>query len=224
MIPWEPLGESGLVLVLASEQDAVAWERHLREHLIPGIEDLVIAYARLAILFDPEQLTPQAVLDWLHTLPPPARAEIVPRAAHYEIPVCYEFGQDWDRIQAVTGLGKTDVARLHTTVTFTVHAMGFVPGFPYLGTLPPELWGVPRLPNPRLRVEPGSIGLTGQQTGIYPLPRPGGWNLIGRTPLTIVEVESEFFPLHVGDTIQFFPISRDKFESLLGRRLGHEMA
>src|SRR5207244_10203223 len=94
-----------------------------------------------------------------------------------------------------------DVIRLHTATPYTVYAIGFVPGFPYLGYLPPELCGVGRLPSPRVRVEPGSVGLTGRQTGIYPLARPGGWNLIGRTPLTVVDVADGFFPLRVGDAV-----------------------
>jgi inhibitor of KinA len=93
-----------------------------------------------------------------------------------------------------------------------------VPGFPYLGYLPAELCGVGRLPSPRTRVEPGSVGLTGRQTGIYPLPRPGGWNLIGRTPLTIVDVAAGFFPLRVGDRVQFARIDEKRFAELEGER------
>ena len=79
-----------------------------------------------------------------------------------------------------------------------MYAIGFVPGFPYLGYLPAELCGVGRLPSPRLRVEPGSVGLTGRQTGVYPLPRPAGWNILGRTPLTLVDVADGYFPIRVG--------------------------
>jgi inhibitor of KinA len=100
-----------------------------------------------------------------------------------------------------------------------VYAIGFVPGFPYLGYLPTELCGVGRLPSPRVRVEPGSVGLTGRQTGIYPLPRPGGWNLIGRTPLTIVDVASGFFPLRVGDSVRFERIDEKGYRELEGERL-----
>jgi inhibitor of KinA len=100
-----------------------------------------------------------------------------------------------------------------------VYAIGFCPGFPYLGYLPAELTGVPRLESPRLRVEPGSVGLTGRQTGLYPLARPGGWNLIGRTPLTIVDVEQDFFPIHVGDQVQFVRIDAREFDARFGERL-----
>src|SRR3989442_676017 len=96
-----------------------------------------------------------------------------------------------------------EIIRLHTATVYTVYAIGFCPGFPYLGYLSQELAGVPRLPTPRLRVEPGSVGVTGRQTGIYPEARPGGWNLIGRTPLELVNVKDGYFPLRTGDGVRF---------------------
>jgi len=105
------------------------------------------------------------------------------------------------RVCEHTSLAPDDVIRLHSAIEFTVYAVGFVPGFPYLGYLPTELCGVGRLPSPRLRVDPGSVGITGRQTAIYPQASPGGWNLIGRTPLVIVDVATGFFPLNVGDRV-----------------------
>jgi inhibitor of KinA len=127
---------------------------------------------------------------------------------------------DLPRVCEHTGLSADEVIRLHTAAAYTVYAIGFVPGFPYLGYLPPELCGVGRLPSPRLGVESGSVGLTGRQTGIYPLPRPGGWNLIGRTPLTIVDVADGFFPLRVGDRVRFERIDERRYRELEGERLG----
>ena len=148
-----------------------------------------------------------------------ARREPRPPKA-YLVPVCYELQLDLPRVCDHTGLTPDDVIRLHTGTPFTVYAVGFVPGFPYMGYLPKELCGVGRLPSPRVRVEPGSVGLTGRQTGIYPLPRPGGWNLIGRTPLVIVDVAAGFFPLRVGDTVRFARIDEAEFRRLEGERLG----
>src|SRR5262249_53879381 len=138
-----------------------------------------------------------------------ALAKIRPRAAaatvgrSHTIPCCYEMELDLARVVEHTGLNRDDVIARHQSAEYTVYAIGFCPGFPYLGYLPAELAGVPRLPSPRLRVEPGSVGLTARQTGVYPLPRPGGWNLIGRTPLQLVSVEDNFFPLTVGDRVRF---------------------
>src|SRR5205814_8366661 len=126
---------------------------------------------------------------------------------------------DLARVADHAGLPPAEVIRLHAGAEYTVYAVGFCPGFPYLGYLPERLCGVPRLPSPRLRVEPGSVGLTGRQTGIYPLERPGGWNLIGLTPLELVHVEDGYFPLRAGDRVRFEPIDRMEFERLRGRRL-----
>ena len=119
------------------------------------------------------------------------------------------------RISEITTLSIEKIIALHTSVTYTIHAIGFVPGFPYLGYLPEPLQGVPRLPSPRVRVDAGSVGLTGKQTGVYPLERPGGWNIIGKTPLTIVDVEAEFFPLKVGHTINFQRIDEREYRTAI---------
>src|SRR5262249_27082550 len=132
-------------------------------------------------------------------------AEACPGALH-TIPCCYGLGLDLDRVSRHTGLPPDEVARLHASLTYTVCAIGFSPGFPYLGYLPTPLCGVPRLESPRLRVEPGSVGLTGRQTGIYPEARPGGWSLIGRTPVMLVDVAAGYFPLRTGDRVRFEPI------------------
>jgi inhibitor of KinA len=118
-----------------------------------------------------------------------------------------------------TGLSAEEVIALHAGAEYTVYAIGFSPGFPYLGYLPPALCGVPRLEAPRLRVEPGSVGLTGRQTGIYPEARPGGWNLIGRTPLALVDVADGYFPLRTGDRVRFVRVDEAEFARLRGRRL-----
>ena len=107
----------------------------------------------------------------------------------------------------------------HAATEYTVCAIGFCPGFPYLGYLPDALCGVPRLPAPRLRVEAGSVGLTGRQTGIYTEPRPGGWNLIGQTPLELVDVAAGYFPLRTGDRVRFERIDQGEFRRLVGQRL-----
>src|SRR5262249_12228478 len=135
------------------------------------------------------------------------------------IPCCYELGPDLERVAQQTGHSIEDVVRFHSGTEYVVFAIGFCPGFPFLGYLQPELSGVPRLPTPRKRVVPGSVGLTGRQTGIYPLERPGGWNLVGRTPLMLVDVATAYFPLRVGDQVCFEPIDRCEFDRRAGERL-----
>src|SRR5262249_25067433 len=126
---------------------------------------------------------------------------------------------DLGRVMEHTGLSAEEAIRLHADTEYTVYAIGFLPGFPYLGYLPPTLCGVPRLPSPRLRVEPGSVGLTGRQTGIYPQPSPARWNIVGRTPLQLVHVADGYFPLRTGDRVQFRRIDEAEFLRLQGQRL-----
>ena len=135
------------------------------------------------------------------------------------IPCCYERQLDLAHVAEHTGLKEEEVIRLHLETEYTVYAIGFCPGFPYLGYLPRALCGVPRLATPRVRVDAGSVGLTGRQTGIYTEPRPGGWNLIGRTPLELVNLADGYFPLRTGDRVRFRRVDETEFKNLLGQRL-----
>ncbi len=220
---WTALGDEAVLGYFADEAAAVRFAAGLRAVNPPWLLDVVPAYASVGVFFDAAQIRWADVVrflaagaDWAtgsHSAPP-----VMP-FCELRIPVCYEMQLDMGRVCEATGLSRDEVIRLHTTTIYTVYAIGFVPGFPYLGYLPPPLCGVNRLPTPRLRVEPGSVGLTGRQTGIYPLPRPGGWNLIGRTPLVIVDVVAGFFPLRVGDRVEFERIDERQFRELEGERL-----
>jgi len=145
--------------------------------------------------------------------------EIIGEGQLHHIPCCYEFQLDLERIARYTGLSNDQVIQRHAEIVYTVYAIGFCPGFPYLGYLPESLCSVPRLDTPRVRVEAGSIGLTGRQTGIYTEARPGGWNLIGRTPLELVNVADGYFPLRTGDRVQFRRIDEGEHRNLEGERL-----
>jgi len=215
-----PLGDQAALAYLPSEPAAVRFAAAVRAANPPWLQDVVPAYASVGVFFDADAIRCAAVLDWLQTLEIPATAEGL--GHRHEIPVCYEFAPDLPRVAEHCHLSSDDAIRLHTTTEYTVRAIGFVPGFPYLGYLPAELCGVPRLPSPRVRVEPGSVGLTGRQTGLYPLPRPGGWNLIGRTPLTVVDVADGYFPFRVGDRVRFVRIDESEYHRLAGGRLSVE--
>jgi inhibitor of KinA len=222
-----PLGDQAILVYLADELAAIGFASAVRAMAPPWLQDVVPAYASVGVFFDAEQVGLGEVTSFLanrereragdDSKDPLAHARGSPGT--HTIPVCYEFAPDLPRVCEQTGLTADDVIRLHSSTEYTIHAIGFVPGFPYLGYLPEALCGVPRLASPRLQVEPGSVGLTGRQTGIYPLPRPGGWNLIGKTPLTIVDVAAGFFPLRVGDRVKFERIDEKRFSELAGERL-----
>lgn len=213
-----PLGDQAVLAYFPDEPAAVRFAAAVRTANPPWLHDVVPAYASAGVFFDADCATTSEVIRWLeaHAVPPTERTA----GRAFTVPVCYEMELDIPRVYEHTGLTADDVIRLHTASEYTVYAIGFVPGFPYMGYLPSELCGVARLASPRVRVEPGSVGLTGKQTGIYPLARPGGWNLIGRTPLTIVDVADGFFPLRVGDRVRFERISEERYRELEGERLG----
>jgi len=135
------------------------------------------------------------------------------------VPVRYELGVDLEQVANDLGISAQQLINIHSSVQYTCFAIGFCPGFAYLGPLPEALQGIPRLSSPRTRTEPGALGMTGSQTAVYPLPRPGGWPIIGMTPLTLVDVAADYFPIAVGDTIRFEAITAAEYESLKGRRL-----
>jgi len=218
-VTFTPLGDQSVLGHAASEAVAICFSRALRAANPAWLEDVVPAYASVGVFFDATKIRGDAVIAWLRALRVSSAKDPTATKTH-TIPVCYEMGLDLKRVSQSKKLKLDEVIALHVSMVYTVYAIGFVPGFPYLGYLPEELSGVPRLDSPRVRVEPGSVGLTGRQTGIYPLPKPGGWNLIGRTPLTIVDVAEGFFPLRVGDTVTFTRIDESDYRKLNGERLG----
>lgn len=130
------------------------------------------------------------------------------------IPVCYEepFCLDIDRVTKISGLTRDEMIEMHSTVDYLVYLIGFLPGFPYLGGLKEEL-AIPRLHLPRKKVEGGSVGIGGEQTGIYPIELPGGWNIIGKTPICLYDANrTSPFLFQSGDWLAFNPISHTEFE------------
>src|SRR5262245_63312432 len=195
-----PLGDQAVLAYCADEEAALRLAAAVRRAAAPWLLDVVQAYTSVAVFFDPGQVHFAGAAERLSDLEgEPAAA--APGRAH-RIPCCYELGPDLGRVAGHAGLTPDEVVRLHTAAEYTVYAIGFSPGFPYLGYLPAPLCGVPRLAAPRLRVEAGSVGLTGRQTGVYTEARPGGWNLVGRTPLELVHVADGYFPLAPGDRVR----------------------
>jgi inhibitor of KinA len=215
-----PLGDQAALVYCADEAAALRYAAAVRRSAAPWLVDVVQAYTSVGVFFDLDQTEFAAVAEQLARLAAEDTGPgAVPPSRLHHIPCCYELELDLARVVAHTGLPAERVIELHLAAEYTVYAIGFCPGFPYLGYLPAELAGVPRLETPRTRVEPGSVGLTGRQTGIYPEPRPGGWNLIGRTPLELVHVADGYFPLRTGERVRFQRIDRTEFRRLLGTRL-----
>ena len=184
----------------------------IEEAQLPGVLEAVASYESVGVYFDPS-LFDERQLTTIQVNRSTGQGHL------HEIPVCYDLGEDLLEISRHLGLKPVEVIELHSKPTYQCFAVGFCPGFPYLGYLPTELSGVSRRPAPRVRVEPGSVAITGRQTGIYPLQRPGGWSIIGRTPLCLVDVEGAYFPIRAGDSVRFRPISESEYLSRRGERL-----
>lgn len=213
----EPLGDQGVLARCSDEAEAVRWANAVRRHAPPWLLDVVQAYTSVAVFHAPDQARVGDVREALEKLDV-GEASVIEGKRH-QVPCCYERALDLERIARHTGLEADAIITLHSQQTYVVHAIGFCPGFPYMGYLAPGLSGVPRLEAPRLRLEAGSVGLTGRQTGIYTEPRPGGWNVVGRTPLVLVDVADGYFPLRTGDQVRFYRIDEGEFQKLQGQRL-----
>jgi KipI family sensor histidine kinase inhibitor len=173
----------------------------------PGILNLHPAYASVLLDFDPRRWTHAAVEDLIRERLGAAESAAVARVRTVEIPVRYggEFGPDLEDVARHTSLDPNEVVRLHSVALYLVYFLGFSPGFPYLGGMPPEL-ATPRLPAPRKRVPAGSVAIGGSQTGVYPIESPGGWRIIGRTGLRLFDPQA--IPpalLGAGDSVRFVP-------------------
>jgi inhibitor of KinA len=200
-------------ITLEGHQQVVRLLRLLEAKPIPGVRNLHPAYCSLLIKFDGLKLRHdelESILqDYLDSLADTA----LPEFRQVEIPVCYgeDYGPDLAEVAASHDLSIAEAIELHTSVTYVVYFLGFVPGFAYLGKLPERLI-TPRLSTPRVRVPAGSVGIAGGQTGVYPFATPGGWRLIGRTPLTMFRPDrAEMSLLSIGDRVRLFPISRERF-------------
>jgi len=173
-----------------------------------GVRNLHPAFASVLVDFDPRRCTQAQIESLIRERL--AASETISHGERrlIEIPVRYggEFGPDLAEVARHTGLSPERVVELHSSAEYLVYFLGFSPGFPYLGGMPPEL-ATPRLPAPRRRVPAGSVAIGGAQTGIYPLESPGGWRLIGRTPLRLFDAAAE--PpalLAIGDRVRFVPV------------------
>lgn len=211
-----PLGDAALAISLGERVDeavarrARAIAKAIDRHRPAGIVDVVSAFASVAVFYERvhSREYPELVAE-VEALAQRAEAAVADPPRRIEIPVCYggEGGPDLAEVARHTGLTETEVIARHAGGDYLVHAIGFAPGFPYLGGLP-EALATPRRSTPRPRVAAGTVGIGGAQTGVYPIATPGGWNLIGRTPLALFDpARAEPALLQAGDRVVFVPVA-----------------
>lgn len=214
------------MLIYMGEEIALPTHQSIRKllHLLQKeppawLRNVQPAYCSLLLTFDARRVGPAEVEGTLRQLAERAESARSAKPRSVEIPVCYdqEFAPDLDEVAKVHGLNAKEVIRLHTSRTYHAYFLGFAPGFAYLGELPEEIV-TPRLEIPRTKVPAGSVAIAGKQTAIYPFATPGGWRLIGRTPLTLFRVNRKPMALiSMGDQVRFRSISRKVFSELASR-------
>lgn len=213
----EAVGEHALLLSLPLPvtPDYPVYFQYLQDAVrgaFPSCREQIAGYRNLLLLFDgapPAIARLEALLASLSPDWQAAGEEIV------EIPVCYhpDLAPDLLPLAKSTGLGVDDVIALHSAPLYTVYCTGFIPGFPFLGEVDARI-AAPRHGEPRREVAAGSVGIAGRQTGIYPKASPGGWQLVGRTPLVLYQPEAGLFSrFRVGMRVRFFPISLDDYHA-----------
>ncbi|MFY9382741.1 MAG: 5-oxoprolinase subunit PxpB [Acetomicrobium sp.] len=190
-----------------------------------GIVEMVPTYRSLAVYFDPVEVEDVGpFFERLKILAQKTKGEISEGGLTIVIPVCYggEFGPDMGNVVSHTGLTEEEIIRRHTAPDYYCYMLGFTPGFSYLGGMD-ETLATPRLKEPRKVIPAGSVGIAGKQTGIYPIESPGGWQLIGRTPLRLFDPEGEPpFLIDAGMWVRFQSIAKEEYDEIAAKVAARE--
>jgi inhibitor of KinA len=227
-----PLGDNAILIDFGNElnesinKKLLSIFQKIKNQNLPGVLDVVPAYSSLTIYYDVMKILEKAgsrsvfdfVANQVKKIIEDDTEILLEENRKISIPVCYdeEFGIDLTYLANEKNLSVKDVIHLHSSKTYRVYMIGFLPGFAYMGTVDQKIQ-IPRKENPRTKIDAGSVGIAGAQTGIYPLQSPGGWQIIGRTPLQLFNKEkTEPVLLQPGDEIKFFSISKDEFRNYQG--------
>jgi len=188
----------------------------LKKAAIPGVLEWIPTYRSILLCYDPSKITCRRLMALLRRLIQRAGQAVQQGRRVWYIPVCYggAYGEDLDFVALNAGMTPEEVIKMHSGVEYRIYMLGFLPGFAYLGGLDKQIH-TPRLKTPRTRIPPGSVGIGGEQTGIYPIASPGGWQLIGRTPVKPYD-PNRALPIlfEAGDFLKFMPIGEDMFREI----------
>lgn len=194
--------------------EVLSYQQWIEKNCQAEIIETVSAYASLAVYLKVDIETNDWITQFKAVF---SKKEVLSKKVKLvHIPVCYdeEFGLDLHEMAAHLKLTTEAIIQKHTSVTYTVYFLGFLPGFPYLGGLDPVL-EMSRKVTPRTLVTAGSVGIAGRQTGIYTMDSPGGWNIIGKSPLTFFDATNKKPNLlEAGDSIRFFSVSKSEFDAI----------
>jgi KipI family sensor histidine kinase inhibitor len=226
MIPslvYKPAGDSAIIIKTGNEISEVQNKLvrklvfGLEREKIPGIVDFIPSYNELMICYDPLEISFHQLLDGLHSLENRLNDVVLPEPVAIRVPVLYggDAGPDLLEVAKLNGLTPEEVIEIHTSAEYLIYMLGFTPGFCYLGGMDERI-AAPRKEEPRLKIPAGSVGIAGKQTGIYPIDSPGGWQLIGKTPLRLFDPQRDpLFLCSPGDYIRFFRIEEKDYIRIL---------
>lgn len=231
------LSENGLTLQLdpVVSEKQIRFLYHLKSTILsqkwPSVYEVLVTFHELSVFFDYRSIPYEQMRNKIQVLYEKEQNYVVDKnqeANHFHLPICYDdvFAPDKSRLENHTGLSFSEIVNLHQRGQYILYMIGFLPGFMYLGGLDEKI-KCPRLERPREKVKSGSVGIAGEQTGIYPMESPGGWNIIGRTPLTLFDFQRSDLlntkhgqnPIQPMDQIRFTPISQSRFEELKGMNI-----
>lgn len=215
----KPAGDSALVAEFPQEinsqvNDKVhSLARKITEAQIPGVTELVPAFCSLMIYYQPDLISYRELKQKIEALGEDSTAVRTAKKRILKIPCCYgaRFGCDLADMEKYMQLTRDEIIAIHSSVDYKIYMLGFLPGFVYLGGLDKRL-EMPRLRTPRVKIQPGSVGIGGNQTGVYPLASPGGWRLMGGTPVEFYDPKKEDPILcRAGEYIRFIPVTIDDY-------------
>ena len=216
------VGDRGLLMELSATIDLQASQKiralcgSLAICAPVGVVEVIPTYRSLIVVYDPLKTGTEPLERYLRALEKMLGNAEASEPHVVDVPVCYggDFGEDLDYVASHNGLSVEEVIRIHAEPLYPVYMLGFTPGFPYLGGLSEKIH-TPRLATPRTKVPAGSVGIANNQTGIYPIKSPGGWQLIGRCPIRLFDLNRrDPFYIKAGDLLRFVPVSREEYAAI----------